>query len=104
MLTEPANASCIGGNVHRKTSQIFSEPRLFVQGNEDRFKLVITTEMLIGVYSVIPITLLELQCRSEQLLSYFNYCSLSSELFLAKSGIGYARAGRLSRSPYQFEG
>ena len=53
-----------------KTSQIFSEPRLFVQGNEDR--LVITTEMLIGVYSVIPITLLELQCRSEQLLSYFN--------------------------------
>ena len=70
MLTEPANASCIGGNVHRKTSQIFSEPRLFVQGNEDR--LVITTEMLIGVYSVIPITLLELQCRFEQLLSYFN--------------------------------
>jgi hypothetical protein len=27
--------------------------------------LVITTERLIGVYSVIPITLLELQCRSE---------------------------------------
>jgi hypothetical protein len=70
MLTEPANASCIGGNVHRKTSQFFSELRLFVQGNEDR--LVITTEMLIGVYSVIPMTLLELQCRSEQLLSYFN--------------------------------
>jgi hypothetical protein len=70
MLTEPANASCIGGNVHGKTSQFFSEPRLFVQGYEDR--LVITTEMLIGVYSVIPMTLLELQCRSEQLLSYFN--------------------------------
>ena len=69
-LSEPLQAGCIGGHVHRKISTKFLEPSFFVSDNCDLS--VIMAEVSIAVSSVIPITLLELQCRSEQLLSSFN--------------------------------
>ena len=69
-FSEPLQAGCIGGHVHRKISPKFLEPSFFVSDNCDLS--VIMAEVSIGVSSVIPITLLELPCRSEQLLSSFN--------------------------------
>ena len=69
-FSEPLQAGCIGGRVHQKISPKFLEPSFFVSHNCDLS--VIMAEVSIGVSSVIPITLLELPCRSEQLLSSFN--------------------------------
>ena len=86
-LSEPLQAGCIGGHVHRKISSKYFEPGLSVEHNCD--PSVIMAEVSIGVSLVIPMALLVLQsfCTAAQLLQ-----EIDQRLSLLVQGLVKARS------------